>query len=108
MCIIFSIAGLFTNLTPRTIKIAGRDDLENDGKQLRFVFRLKRLRRDYFQALEYIRENNIPEAIDKLTCILKACPREEKILRLLSNLFIVEKKHSEALACIESLKKLII
>lgn len=105
MCITFSIISLFTNLTPRTVKISGQEDLDNDGKKLRFVFRLKLLRRDYFQALRDIQENNIPEAINKLTYILKACPQEDKILRLIINLFVIEKRHNESLACIEELEK---
>ena len=104
-CIIFSIVSLFINLTPRTIKVTGKADIDNDGKQLRFVFRLKGLRRDYIQALTNIMENNISEAIDKLTHILKVCPREEKILRALINLLVVEKKHNEALIRTQELEQ---
>jgi tetratricopeptide (TPR) repeat protein len=95
--IIFSISSLVANLKPRTIKRGKYGaDLDNDGKQLAFVIKLKRLYTDYMAAYEFIGKGDMELAITKLRFILEKIPFDETILRLLVDSYRQIRHHREA------------
>jgi tetratricopeptide (TPR) repeat protein len=101
-CAIFlalSTLSLITNLIPADINDSpfnladkGRG-LENDGKQILFNLKIRGLRPDYIDALDFIENDDFVPAIEKLKTILAALPNSKKLLRLMVGASIDAKQY---------------
>ncbi|MGN6179595.1 MAG: tetratricopeptide repeat protein [Mucilaginibacter sp.] len=105
-CIIFSVAKLYINLKPNTIKLKSGREIDNDGKQIAFMFRLRKHWDEYIDALKMINQYEYPTAINTLESILQSNPGEERILELLTDSLLQERKFNEALFYYEELEKI--
>jgi len=91
--IIFSLISLITSLVPRTIRSV---NIDNDGKQLLFVIRMRKGYTDYLAACNYMLKEDYAEAVEHLLNVIRVVPNEAKVLRLLSNSLVILKDYQQA------------
>lgn len=98
-CYIFlalSALSLISNLIPREIDKAYNVNIDNDGKQLFFTFKIKNALPDYVEGVELIRQKEYAAAIEKLNNVLVAAPGSEKLLTLLFAVSLVARQYDDA------------
>jgi tetratricopeptide (TPR) repeat protein len=102
-CYIFlglSTWSLLINLVPSQIGRFSRISLENDGKQLQFVLKAKRVWPAYIEACEVFDKQDYPAAAKYFREITAAVPRNRKVLDLLLDSLVCARQFDEALSCI--------
>jgi Flp pilus assembly protein TadD len=93
--IFFSIISLVSNLQSRTFKTK-QGEFDTDGKQIRFIFKLKNFYPDYLDAKWLIAEQKYTNALEKLEEIVKMVPDEYKVLILLTHSLLETKQYDKA------------
>jgi Flp pilus assembly protein TadD len=101
--IIFSVISLISSLVPRTIESV---NIDNDGKQLFFVIRIRKVYADYISAYKEVATGMYTSAADKLHHAVNICPKEEKLLRLLINALFGMKNYKEGEIYLNQLKEI--
>jgi Tfp pilus assembly protein PilF len=93
MLIIWSFISLVSNLIPKTIKKAG---IDNDGKQLAFVMRVRKVYSEYLLANEGFLKGEYSFAAKKFAKLTSLFPYEERFSRPLINSLLMSKNFPDA------------
>ncbi|WP_316834489.1 tetratricopeptide repeat protein [Pedobacter nutrimenti] len=96
-----SFMSCFQNIVPRTLS----SGLYNDGRQLRFVYKLKSSYAEYVAALEQFGEGHFEQAAGQFIRLNEKFPYQEMIIRPLSVSLLQLKRFEEARVCVEFLEK---
>jgi hypothetical protein len=98
-CYVFlgiSAVSLITNLVPREIDKTYGVNIDNDGKQLAFILKIKGKLPDYVKAIEHIHAGEFEQGIEKFKNVLEVAPMSEKVLRLIITTSLAAKKYEVA------------
>jgi tetratricopeptide (TPR) repeat protein len=93
--LIFSGISLIINLKPRVIN-TGNITLDNDGKQLLFLIKVRSRYSDYLESITNFNNVEYEKAVPKLKNVLQRVPGDQNILRMLFNLLLQVKKIEDA------------
>lgn len=99
--IIWAFAGLIVNLKSSTIS----NTLGSDGKQLRFVFKLKRSYAEYVSGLQAFMDGRFVLAAEKLRIVSAIIPYDAFVLRMLINSLLQLNRLAEAETYLDQLEK---
>lgn len=91
--IICSFISLITNLRPSTIK---NTNIDNDGKQLLFTIRIRKVYTDYVLANEKFLRGEYIYSAEQFLQIIAFFPHEENIMRPLITSLLMTKRWTEA------------
>ena len=106
-CYIFlglSALSLITNLVPREIDKSYDVNLANDGKQILFALKVKKVLPDYIEALQYLDKEDYVSATEKLKKVLIIAPNSAKVLRLIIATSLFAKQYDDAGLYIDKLE----
>ena len=88
-----STLSLISNLVPKNIAPLYKVNLNNDGKQILFVLKIRGALRDFIEAKEHLIKNELELAILKFEKVLEMDTYNEKVLRLIVAASLTAKKY---------------
>lgn len=91
--IVCSFIAMFNNLVPRTIHAK---NLYNDGKQIIFTYKIRKVYNDYVMIQEDLLVENYEEALKKIKIIVAIFPWEEILIRQYISILLLAKEYEEA------------